>query len=198
MNTTATTPRTLALVRMSVQMLENQMLAAQFPQAIRLHFHARPNFLGTLMERIAVSRPMGSCSALSRQCPISMQLDRCAAANQSLTAAFECLFRHPLTELLQAWRTATYAGQRCFGCLPHPLLPHSAEAVPRPTAAAAAPNTHNTPTTSQRLSHLQYLDTGDTPLARPFARLRKEVLDKNISIMLLGETGTGKDLLARA
>ncbi len=71
------------------------------------------------------------------------------------------------------------------------ILPRQCRAPQRPPAR------HNTPTTPQRLSHLQYLDTGDTQLAHTIARLRK-VLDKNIPVMLLGETGTGKDLLARA
>ena len=188
-------PHTLALVRMSVQMLENQMLAAQFPQAIRLHFHARPEFLGTLMEGIAVFSPDGQLLSLNRSAQFQCSLTD--AQPQSVpTQHFSMLFRHPLTELLQAGAQQLMLDSGVLvACRIH--LPHSAEAVPRPTAAAAAPNTHNTPTTSQRLSHLQYLDTGDTQLAHTIARLRK-VLDKNIPVMLLGETGTGKDLLARA
>ena len=92
------------------------------------------------------------------------------------------LFRHPLTELLQACAQQLMLESGVLvACRIH--LPPSTEAVQRPTTAAAP---HNTPTTlPQRLSHLQYLDTGDTQLAHTIARLRK-VLDKNIPIMLLG------------
>lgn len=41
------------------------MLAAQFPQAIRIHFHARSEFLGTLMEGIAVFSPDGQLLSLT-------------------------------------------------------------------------------------------------------------------------------------
>ena len=50
---------TMALVRMSALMIENQLFAATFEHAITLHFHARPEFIGTLMEGIASFSPGG-------------------------------------------------------------------------------------------------------------------------------------------
>ncbi len=48
---------TMGLVKMSARMIENQWLKDDFRQAMRLHFHTRPEFLGTLMEGIvAVGR----------------------------------------------------------------------------------------------------------------------------------------------
>ena len=41
---------TMALVRMSAQMIENQLFSATFQDAITLHFHIRPEFSGTLRE----------------------------------------------------------------------------------------------------------------------------------------------------
>ncbi|MDB5846177.1 MAG: domain family protein, partial [Polaromonas sp.] len=45
---------TMALVRMSAQMVENHMFADTFPKAVRIHFHSRPEFIGTLVEGIVV------------------------------------------------------------------------------------------------------------------------------------------------
>src|SRR5207249_939044 len=39
---------TMALVRMSAQMIENHLFLAAFPNAITLHFNTRPEFIGTL------------------------------------------------------------------------------------------------------------------------------------------------------
>ena len=48
---------TMALVRMSALMIENRIFTATFDNAITLHFHARPEFIGTLMEGIASFTP---------------------------------------------------------------------------------------------------------------------------------------------
>ena len=63
----------------------------------------------------------------------------------------------------------------------------------RPGAAEPRP----APARRPHLSSLQYLDTGDEQLASVIAKLRR-VVDRDIPIMILGETGTGKDLLAQA
>ena len=47
------------------------------------------------------------------------------------------------------------------------------------------------------MSSLHYLDTGDPQAAAAIAKVRK-VLDRDIPIMIVGETGTGKELLAQA
>ncbi|HET9645795.1 MAG TPA: GAF domain-containing protein, partial [Burkholderiaceae bacterium] len=48
---------TMGLVKMSARMIENHWLSDDFRHALRLHFHSRPEFIGTLMEGIvAVGR----------------------------------------------------------------------------------------------------------------------------------------------
>ena len=47
------------------------------------------------------------------------------------------------------------------------------------------------------LSRLSYLDTGDPQIAEVIAKVRK-VIGKDIPILITGETGTGKELLAQA
>lgn len=43
---------TMGLVKMSAQMVENHWLTAEFGNVLRLHFHTRPEFIGTLLEGI--------------------------------------------------------------------------------------------------------------------------------------------------
>ena len=48
-----------------------------------------------------------------------------------------------------------------------------------------------------RAAGLRYLQTGDAQMEAALAKVRR-VIDRDIPILLLGETGTGKELLARA
>ena len=57
---------TMALVRMSALMIENQLFSATYEDSITLHFHARPEFIGTLMEGIASFSPGGRFLAANR------------------------------------------------------------------------------------------------------------------------------------
>jgi transcriptional regulator of acetoin/glycerol metabolism len=54
---------TMALVKMSARMIENHWLADDHRQALRLHFHPRPDFIGTLVEGIVAVSPEGASSA---------------------------------------------------------------------------------------------------------------------------------------
>lgn len=63
---------TMALVKMSGQMIENRPIASTFSDGLRIHFHSRPEFIGTLMEGIACS-----ISTAADSCP------RIAARNSS-------------------------------------------------------------------------------------------------------------------
>jgi sigma-54 dependent transcriptional regulator, acetoin dehydrogenase operon transcriptional activator AcoR len=78
-----------------------------------------------------------------------------------------------------------------------PVNPQQAEeqasAEPAPPAAAVRP----APRKPSHLSTLQYLDTGDPQVSAVIHKLRM-VSGKDIPVMILGETGTGKDLLAQA
>ena len=184
---------TLALVRMSAQMIENQMFAASFPDAMRLHFHARAEFLGTLVEGIAVFTPDGRFLSANRSA--QFQLGLSFAALQAHT--FSSLFGLPVSMLHEWFRTST---------APRQLGLHNGVAVwcrarlqPR-TAWQVADVAQGIALQAPRrmqLSSLQYLDTGDPQLAAVIHKLRR-VVDRDIPVMILGETGTGKDLLAQA
>ena len=192
---------TLALVRMSAQMIENHMFASSFPKAVRLHFHARPEFLGTLVEGIAAFTPEGRFLSANRSA--QFQLGMSFGALQAHT--FSSLFNLPMSALFEL-----FAGS---AATPHQLCLHNgvsvwcrtevkpaspwATPIVSPLADASAPPVRIAPVPKGQLSSLQYLDTGDAQLSGVIAKLRK-VVDRDIPVMILGETGTGKDLLAQA
>ena len=199
---------TLALVRMSAQMIENHMFADIFPKAIRVHFHTRPEFLGTLVEGIAVFSPEGRFISANRSAQFQIGLP--FAALQAHT--FPSLFGIPVSSLLELFSSAVptprqlvlHNGVSVWCCAavkavaPWSVAPQSGA---REAAAAQAAPEHPLraaqPVRRAQMSSLQYLDTGDAQVASLIQKLRR-VQGKDIPVLLLGETGTGKDLLAQA
>ncbi|MGH8810041.1 MAG: sigma-54-dependent Fis family transcriptional regulator, partial [Noviherbaspirillum sp.] len=93
---------TMGLVRMSAQMIENQLFSAAFQDAITLHFHSRPEFIGTLMEGIASFSPSGRFLSANRSG--LFQLGLSLAALKAHT--FSSLFGLPVSALFDHYRTA--------------------------------------------------------------------------------------------
>ena len=198
---------TMALVRMSALMIENQLFSATFEDAITLHFHTRPEFIGTLMEGIASFSPGGRFLAANRHGLFQLGLP--FSALQSHT--FSSLFGLPVSALYEHYRTAApgllnlcmHNGVRVVGRaqlrLANSVFQHSlsgeraAPAVPANAAVAA----NQAAAQARRLSGLRYLRTGDQQLELVIDKVTR-VLGRDIPIMIMGETGTGKELLAQA
>jgi len=197
---------TMALVRMSALMIENQLFAAAFEDAITLHFHARPEFIGTLMEGIASFSPGGRFLSANKTGLFHLGLS--FSALQSHT--FSSLFGLPVSALFEHYRTAApgllnlcmHSGVRVYGkaqlrlgssVFQHGFAGHAeTSAVPH----LAAPSCHAA-SAARRLSGLRYLKTGDPQLELVIDKVNK-VLGRDIPILIMGETGTGKELLAQA
>ena len=188
---------TMALVRMSALMVENQLFSAAFEDAITLHFHARPEFIGTLMEGIASFTPGGRFLAANRAAQFQLGL----STNALQAHSFSSLFDLPLSALYDHYRAAApglldlcmHNGVRVRGRAELRLArgPHLLSIEPAP---ATPPQVKPVP---QRSSRLGQLDTGDPALARALDKVAK-VLGRDVPILITGETGTGKELLARA
>lgn len=195
---------TMGLVRMSALMIENQLFSATFENAITLHFHARPEFIGTLMEGIASFTPGGRFLSANRNG--LFQLGLTFAALQSHT--FSSLFGIPVSSLFDHYRTAApgllnlcmHSGVRVYGRA-QLRLSNGAHALnggdDAPPISAPAASGNAASLAARRLSGLRYLNTGDPQLERVIEKVNK-VLGRDIPIMIMGETGTGKELLAQA
>ncbi len=204
---------TMGLVRMSARMIENHWLSDDYNNRLRLHFHSRPEFIGTLLEGILVVSPEGRLLGANRAALDQLAMSGAELRARSLSSLFGTTpaavydhFRMPLSPPMQL---CLPTGQTLFvsARFDWPSRPvvaglHRAdvelaevrEVVPAavevamPSACADA---------SQRFSGLQYLRTGDPQLETVIQKV-KRVLDKGIPLLVLGETGTGKELLARA
>ncbi|MDP2247210.1 MAG: sigma 54-interacting transcriptional regulator, partial [Nitrosomonadales bacterium] len=181
---------TLALVKMAAQMIENRLFRASHKSAYSLHFHARPEFIGTLWEGIAMFADDGRLLATNRSGQFQLNIN----LNNS-NAYFDDLFEQSLHSLENGVGSVDQMvfplrlsnGARVFAKLQinkasEPQAPILG--VQKPTKRACAAN-------------LDLLDSGDKQINLAISQI-KMVLNQDIPILIQGETGVGKELFARA
>ncbi len=194
---------TMALVKMSARMIENHWLTDDQRNLMRLHFHSRVDFIGTLMEGILAVSPDGKLVGANRGALDQLGLSGAALRMHSLSSllgtsvsALVDRFRSPLATPAPL-RTASGREFFVHARFNWPVWTNLAEAiaaVPGPAQAVVAPPA----TSSTRASAgLAPLCSGDAQWASVVDKIRR-VLDKDIAILILGDTGTGKELLAHA
>ncbi len=192
---------TMGLVRMSARMIENHWLSEDYGNHLRLHFHLRPEFIGTLLEGIIVVDGDGRVLGANRSAQDQLDLGGPALRMHTLTSLFGTTlatladhFRAPITvpiRLTAPNGRSFHASARFNGPL-RPAMLGASMAPPAPALAARAAQASSTDA-----SGLQTLSTGDAQVETLVDKVRR-VLNKDIPLLILGETGTGKELLARA
>ena len=214
---------TMGLVRMSARMIENHWLSDDYGNRLRLHFHLRPEFIGTLLEGIVVVGGDGRILGGNRSALDQLDISSAALRMHSLTSLFDTTiatvsdhFRAPISvpmrltipsgrsfhasarfngpsrSILAGFDDAedSASSRREAPSAAHVASMRGADAAPSGAQADEAART-------ARLSGLHYLKTGDAQIDAIVHKVER-VLNKDIPLLILGETGTGKELLARA
>ncbi len=198
-------PHTLALVKMSAQLIENHLFTSACDTALRVHFHAHAEFVDSLFGGLAAFRPDGTLLAANR----SAQFQFGAALDALQDLGCEALFGVSFARLAdQAARDAgaTMAltlpsGVRVLARCEHAEARGVARTPtiappPRPEAPAArAPRTDDD-AQADAISFAT-LDSGDARMRAILQRVGK-IRGRDLPVLILGETGTGKEWLARA
>ncbi|QOL50580.1 sigma-54-dependent Fis family transcriptional regulator [Massilia litorea] len=184
---------TLALVSMSVQMIENRVFLHQFRHDYILRFHNRPEFVGTLSEGAIALSITGTVLAASRAALSLLGYTRpeeivgrdvCELFNITFPGLVDSSTRrafHPVPIF------EVRSNARFFAVVYQPVAHSNAR---RPQRGAALP-------TPAETSALDALHLGD-PAMRANVDTARRVMERNVSIVLLGETGSGKERFARA
>jgi transcriptional regulator of acetoin/glycerol metabolism len=212
---------TMGLVKMSARMIENHWLSDDFRHALRIHFHTKPEFIGTLMEGIVAVGRDGRLLGANRSALDLLRMSGAALRMNSLATLFSVTvgavidhFRSPMAPPMAMvlpnghrlhmravfnWPTWHSLGSATLDEADDIIeaAPASATAAGGFFAAAAGARPAPTPGASSGPSGLRYLQTGDAQMEAAITKV-KRVLNRDIPVMVLGETGTGKELLARA
>jgi transcriptional regulator of acetoin/glycerol metabolism len=190
-------PHTLALVRMSAQMIENHLFREQFPGLLLLHFHARPEFIGTLCEGIVAFAPDGRFLSGNRSGLFQLGL----TLPELRTHSFDSLFDMPMHMALPRARQdgfmtlKMHTGVRVFaraetrGAAKSKVVQLD-EFKRAPTRVDADRRRGDAPS-------LDCLNSGDPRIVAAVTKVRR-VLGRDITVLIQGETGTGKEWFARA
>jgi len=208
-------PHTMALVRVAARTIENYWFCDNFSRNLRLHFHFRPELIGTMVEGVIALGPDGKILGVNRAGLQLLGTSSAAARIQGVRVVFgmdfgalmDRLRSHsmaPLQMRLPDGRML-YARAQCndasLGQHFHFGQPRASEARAHTPPASPAPEATTVPTraapSARHAPDLNELARGDARLAQVVDQVRR-VLDRDIPILILGETGTGKEVLASA
>jgi transcriptional regulator of acetoin/glycerol metabolism len=197
---------TMALAKMSVQMIENHLFTSTFRNTLQIAFHGRPEYLGTLMEGIMAFTCDGRFLSANRSAQFQVGLPLAAMRAHTLSS----LFGLTTPQLINRLRTSQ--GHHISLDLTNGTVVCASVEFRRPTlgedawfanAVTTAPHcsTRVQPSRAAPVgdipSKLACLETGDPQISSVIARVRK-VIGKDIPILITGETGSGKELLAQS
>lgn len=189
---------TMVLVNMSAQLIENRLFLWCMRDNYVLRFHSRPEFISTLGEGAIAFDDEGRIRAANRSA--LFQLDK-PNTNSILGQRIEEVFGIRLDDALRFAHHQssihqplhdTSHGRRFYASFqaPNPVTQNAHGGAITPPRGLRAVRDNATPL-------LDMLEFGDTRMRRNIERAKK-LLERDIPFILLGETGTGKDVFANA
>ncbi len=188
---------TMVLLNMSAQVIENRAFFCAMKGAFILRFHARSEFINTLGEGAIAFDPDGKILAANRSA--MFQLSN-VTPQQIVGRLMHELFTTSLPGLLKRAHTHAFPireieeGRRFFATLQPPennCNPNSSPVIVK-TDAKRDDNAYLGRAESLDVLHF------DEPQMRKNVATALKVMERDIPCILLGETGTGKDMFARA
>ena len=195
----------LDLVNMSVQEIENRLFINEFPGARLFMFHTRPEFVGTLNKGIIAVD--GDCKVLaaSRNALGQLGIGPGDIVGQPLDAFFNLSFESMLRDCHKhgpgqaappAMVFDARHGRRFFA-----LAMSGAAAQTRPVVAnfAGAPEPIAAGVVGAKSkAPLEQLQCGPDLVMEHNIQTALRIIERDVAILLYGETGTGKELFAKA
>lgn len=185
---------TMVLVNMSAQLIENRLFLCKMRDNYILRFHSRPEFISTLGEGVIAFDETGHIQAANRSALFQLDLKDIIGrpfeelfnlrSNNALSNAHnQAMVPLPLRDANQ--------GRRFYASFQPPNPDISTKRQPPRSARAFVPETVTEAPT------LEGLEFGDNRMRHNIERAKK-LLELDIPFILLGETGTGKDVFANA
>ena len=203
-------PHTAGLVTMCARTIESNWFRDKFRQALRLHFHPMVEFIGTSEEGIIALDEDGQILGINRE---GLKILETGASNLRVKGV-RMLFGMGFAELIDKLRYSIMTplklhqnnGKELFVRVSwkessvFSSTINASSSVVRPARSSATPLlplANGALPAKKVVYQLDELDAGDAQV-RALAQKVRQVIDKDISILIVGETGTGKELLANA
>lgn len=187
---------TMGMVKMSARLIENTFFADNFRDCLRLHFHNRPEYLGTLLEGIVAITQDGRIVGANHSAVQQIGMSVASLKMHSLVA----IFGTTLGSIVDYFRAPLVMPMKLT--LPNGV-PVRAQAefswstlhsVAQPVAQRpASPFGAGDPSSSG----LSSLCLGDPNIKRVVEKLHR-ARDHALPILIAGPTGSGKEVMARA
>ena len=190
---------TLGLVSTAARMIENRLLAATCKRNIRLHLHREPEGIGSVAEGIVAVSSDGWIVGANRAglAQLGLRAGDVGATllEQVLDVRLDDLLSHHKRRPQQAQALRLASGTRLIAQVQMDAAAWSAPLV-RAAVAHSGPGTV-LEAPAAAADALAQLDTGDARW-RAAADKARRVVAKPIPVLVLGESGVGKELFARA
>ncbi len=184
----------LALLTLATRLMENGGFLQQFQRHWVLRFHAQPAFIGLLSEGLLAFDDTGRLLAINQSGLEQLHLtDRRSWLGQSIERLFEPFDWRNRPQLLppQLNLVRRFDGQSLGGLL---CVPDQPTCNSEPATAGYRVELHDHPHLE---NDLEGLEGGDPTMAQQLKWARR-VMNRGINLLVLGETGTGKEAVARA
>jgi sigma-54 dependent transcriptional regulator, acetoin dehydrogenase operon transcriptional activator AcoR len=193
----------LDLVNMSVQEIENQIFVNEYHDHRLFVFHSRPEFVSTLSKGILAIDANGRVLAASRNALAQLGVGPDRIVGQPVEDFFNLRFESLLRECQKHAQTPVMVfdarhGRRFFAAA---LVPLSSSKPLRPAfGAAVAPaiSTTSCGTRERARTPLEQLQFGHDPVMTHNIETALRIVERDVPILLHGETGTGKEVFAKA
>jgi transcriptional regulator of acetoin/glycerol metabolism len=190
---------TMVLLNMSAQVIENRVFFCAMKEAFVLRFHSRSEFISTLGEGAIAFNAEGEIQAINRSAMFQLNLD---SPQEIVGRHIQQHFTTSLTSLLKQANShafpirETQHGKRFFATL---QLPEKGCRSHRHIAPweKKTKSTQLKNTESPGAEALNALHFNEPRMARN-VKTAVKLIERDIPCMLFGETGTGKEMFARA
>src|ERR1700674_13316 len=190
---------TLVLVNMSGQTIENRIFLHQFRNSFIVRFHSRPEFVCTLGEGELAVGEDGKVQAANRSALFQLGFhSHEEIEDKSIAEVFNLTLGDLIDQSAKRWSNPlpiheARHGNRYFAITQRP---ENMVQVVNPGAVSRVKMRQES-ARSHPLIQLQDLDHGDGKMAENIHRA-KRIIGNDIPVLIYGETGTGKELFARA
>ncbi len=201
---------TLALMRMSARMIEDGLFNDEFKSVTVMRFHERSEFLGSLQECLVALSPDGKLIGANRAALQCMGISEHQLGHQSALSMFGATHGElhdrgkkaadkPLVLCLPNGRTIATSVRPApaSAVFAAPFALARAFSVEKPIKDATPVTSLATPCHATNGVSLSSLRTSDAQINLVIDKIER-TLNRDIPLLLMGDTGTGKEWMARA